>query len=366
LHGCCQRGYGISESGGIVVNILIVKTSAIGDVTHTLPALNAIRNHFPNAHISWLVEEAAQDIIRGHHALDEMFVSKRKKWIKDLMSNNYIKAIKEIYTFIRGLRNREYDLVIDFQNLLKSSMFIALVRAKKKVGYGVGMAHSEYSYIVLDHRIPAVNMDYHAVYRELILIEKLGIRVTNIEFSLPVFDSDRKDIANLLYREGALNQKPLIAINPMAKWQTKLWDLTKFSLIADQCTTWGFQVVFTGSREDTDGITEIQKMMKTCAINLCGQTSLKSLAALYERCQLLITTDTGPMHIAASLGKQVVAIFGPTAPWRTGPFGNQHAVVRLDLPCSPCFKRQCDQHDCMKKITVDLVLDAVKKKLDVL
>lgn len=348
------------------MNILIVKTSAIGDVTHTLPALNAIRKNFPNAHISWLVEEAAQDIVRGHNALNEVLVSRRKKWIKDFQSNNVLTAMKEIFTFIRCLRNRQFDLVIDFQNLLKSSMFIALTRAQKKAGYGVGMAHSEYSYVVLNHRVPAVNMDYHAVYRELILLEKLGIPVQEIDFSLPVFDKDRKDITNCLYLEGALNQKPLIAINPMAKWHTKLWNLTRFSRIADQCSEWGFQVVFTGSQQDTDGVLEIQKKMKSRAINLCGKTNLKSLAALYEKCQLLITTDTGPMHIAASLGKSVVAIFGPTAPWRTGPFGNQHAVVRVDLPCSPCFKRYCDKHDCMKQISVDLVLEAVKKMLDVL
>ena len=348
------------------MNILIVKTSAIGDVTHTLPALNAIRNHYPDAHISWLVEAASQDIVKGHHALDEVFVSKRKKWIKDLKSNNAFEAMNDALTFIRCLRNRQYDLVIDFQNLLKSSVFIALTRAKKKAGYGVGMAHSEYSYIVLNHRIPAVNMDVHAVYRELILIERLGIPVKKIEFGLPVSDSDRREISNYLYRYGALNQKQFIAINPMAKWNTKLWDLTQFSRVADQCIEWGYQVIFTGSSEDAEGVTEIQKKMKFDAMNLCGKTSLKSLAALYERSKILITTDTGPMHIAASLGKPVVAIFGPTAPWRTGPFGSQHAVVRVDLPCSPCFKKQCDSHDCMKQINVDMVLDAVKKKLDVL
>jgi len=348
------------------LNILIVKTSAIGDVTHTLPALNVIRKHYPDAHISWLVEEAAQDIVMGHHALDEVLVSKRKKWIKDFSSGNFFRAINEIGTFIRCLRSRHYDLVIDFQNLLKSSMLIALTRSKKKAGYGVGMAHSECSYIVLNHRIPAVNMDYHAVYRELMLLEKLGIPVTQIDFNLPLFESDHRDIVIQLYQKGALKQKPFIAINPMAKWETKLWDPNKFARIADQCCEWGYQVVFTGSHEDTEGITGIQKMMKSESINLSGATNLKSLSALYERSCLLITTDTGPMHIAASLGKPVVAIFGSTAPWRTGPFGNQHVVVRVDLPCSPCFKRHCDKHDCMKQISVDLVLNALKKKLDVL
>ena len=347
------------------MNILIVKTSAIGDVTHTLPALNALRDHYPHAHISWLVEEASQDIVKGHHALDQVLVSKRKYWVKEIQNGNRKKAVKEIVQFIQMLRQKKYDLIIDFQNLLKSSMFIALARSRKKAGYGVGMAHSEYSYIVLNHRVPAVPMDYHAVYRELILIEKLGIPVKRIAFDLPVFDSDRKAITDILFREGALNQMPIVAINPMAKWDTKLWDNTKFSKIADQCVSWGFQVIFTGSFDDYSGVNDIQGQMKNPSINLCGKTTLKSLAALYERSKLLITTDTGPMHIAAALGSPVVAIFGSTAPWRTGPFGSIHNVVRVDLPCSPCLKRNCSTHDCMKKISVDMVLASVQKKLDV-
>ena len=340
------------------MNILIVKTSAIGDVTHTLPALNAIRAFYPKAHISWLVEEAAQDIIRGHHALDQVLVSKRKRWMQSIQSQPF-QAFHEIIQFVRSLRNRSYDLVIDFQNLLKSSMFIALVRAKKKAGYGAGMDHSEYSYIVLNHRVPAVPMDYHAVYRELIMLERLGIPVNRISFDLPVFDSDRQSITQLLHHAGALKQKPIIAINPMATWDTKLWDLSGFAAVADQCCAWGFQVVFTGSSDDTDGVTEIQHQMKHSAIDLSGKTTLKSLAALYERSKLLITTDTGPMHIAAAIGLPVVAIFGPTAPWRTGPFGNFHSIVRQDMPCSPCFKKNCDTHDCMQKISVDTIIDAL-------
>ncbi|MBF0452094.1 MAG: lipopolysaccharide heptosyltransferase II [Candidatus Magnetomorum sp.] len=347
------------------MNILVVKTSAIGDVTHTLPALNALRDYYPHAHISWLVEEAAKDVVQGHHALDLLLISRRKHWIKEIQSGDRFKAIQEIIQFIQKLRMKKYDLIIDFQNLLKSSMFIALARAQKKAGYGVGMAHSEYSYIVLNHRVPAVSMDYHAVYRELMLLEKLGIPVQRIAFDLPVFDADRTVITDILYQEGVLNQTPIVAINPMAKWDTKLWDNSKFSIVADQCVSWGFQVIFTGSPDDNSGVKDIQSQMKHPSINLCGKTTLKSLAALYQRSKLLITTDTGPMHIAAALGQPVVAIFGSTAPWRTGPFGNSHEVVRIDLPCSPCLKKNCSTHDCMKKISVDRVLASVQKKLDV-
>jgi ADP-heptose:LPS heptosyltransferase len=100
---------------------------------------------------------------------------------------------------------------------------------------------------------------------------------------------------------------------------------------------------------------------QTDAVNLAGETSLKMLAALYEKTAFLISTDTGPMHLATAVGKPVAAIFGPTAPWRTGPFGSGHQIIRAGLACSPCFKRQCRTADCMRQISVQDVLDAVKK-----
>ena len=99
--------------------------------------------------------------------------------------------------------------------------------------------------------------------------------------------------------------------------------------------------------------------MHNSSVNLAGETSVKFLAALYNKADVVISTDTGPMHIAAAVDTPVVALFGPTAPWRTGPFGEKHTVIRGDLHCSPCLKRQCETKDCMKQITVEQVLEAV-------
>jgi len=105
-------------------------------------------------------------------------------------------------------------------------------------------------------------------------------------------------------------------------------------------------------------------MMKTSALSLAGQTNLKELAYFYSRCKLLITTDTGPMHMAAAMGCPVVALFGPTAPWRTGPYGKGHKVIRADVECSPCFKKRCDHMTCMKEISVERVFEGVKEVLE--
>jgi len=102
--------------------------------------------------------------------------------------------------------------------------------------------------------------------------------------------------------------------------------------------------------------------MKGRALNLAGETTLKELAYLYQRCVVVISTDTGPMHIAAAMDSPViVALFGPTCPLRTGPYGEKHRVIRAGLECSPCFKKRCDDMSCMKEITVDMVFEAVKE-----
>ena len=119
-------------------------------------------------------------------------------------------------------------------------------------------------------------------------------------------------------------------------------------------------IIFTGSENDKAAIEDISGMMKKRPVNLAGKTSLKELAYLYTRCKTLVTTDTGPMHIAAAMGCPVVALFGPTAPWRTGPYGQGHKVIRAGIECSPCFKKKCEHMSCMKDITVESVFNAVE------
>ena len=341
------------------MKILIVKTSAIGDVIHTLPALNALRRKYPKARIDWLVEEAAADLLIGHAAIDTVLISRRKAWILDLKQGRVLAAWRGFADFVKRLREIEYDLLIDFQGLLKSGIFVGLARAKRKVGFGKGMEHAEGSYLFLNEPIPPVNMDQHAVIRELLLLKAIGIECEEVVFALPVTNEQREKIGQLLAAQGIDPAKPLVAINPMTTWKTKHWRNERFARVADQLLEKGMAVVFSGGPQDMQGIEEIRAAMTGKAATLAGRTSLKDLAALYEMAAVLITTDTGPMHLAAAAGTPVVALFGPTAPWRTGPFGEGHRVLRAEISCSPCLKRQCDRgHVCMEQITVDKVVQA--------
>jgi heptosyltransferase I len=347
------------------VNILIVKLSAIGDVIHTLPALNAIRRHYPDAHITWLVEEAAADLVIGHRALDRVIVSGRKRWIAQLKSSRRKQAIAEIRTFWRDLRDTHYDIIIDFQSLLKSGMLVRLARGTRRIGFDKGMQHQEHSYLFLNERVPPVDMEVHALTRGLMLLESIGIYTREAVYHVPVSEVDRHRVNDLLRDQGINGRRRLVAINPMALWETKLWRSERFAALADRLVREkNIDVVFTGGPADRPAVREIVSLMAAPVTNIAGRTSLKMLAALYGQAALLVTTDTGPMHLAAAVDTKVVALFGPTAPWRTGPYGKGHRVIRVPLSCSPCFKRQCNTCRCMDLITVDAVFEGVTALLD--
>ena len=347
------------------MKILIVKLSAIGDVIHTLPALNALRSHYPQAQITWLIEEAAASLVKGHVALDRVIISRRKHWIRGLIKGPFrMENLRAIFAFIRSLRDTHYDLIIDFQQLLKSGIPVWLARGKRKAGFDRGMEHMEHSHLFLNERIPPVSMEIHALRRYLMLVQALGVPVKNVEYRIPADESDRLAVNQMLAQQGADKDRMPVAINPVAQWETKLWQNEKFAALADRLTEkYHADVIFTGGPDDIAAVNDICSRMKNSSVSLAGKTTLRQLAALYEKTAFVISTDTGPMHLAAAVGTPVIALFGPTAPWRTGPFGAGHEIIRTGVKCSPCFKRQCRQGNCicMNGIQVEDVLSAVAR-----
>ena len=340
------------------MNILIVKLSAIGDVVHTLPSLAALRKLYPESHITWVVEEASSDIIRGHPHLDRVIISRRKRWVENLKKLHDIKTtIADIRSFVKTLRDRKYDLVIDFHGLFKSSVIVLLSGGKRKLGYD---SMQELSGLFLNEKI-SEDMGKHAVDRYLDFIRYLGTDIDNPDFNIPIEEGNKIRIETLLKANYIDINEPFVAVNPVAFWDTKLWEDNKFARLCDRITKeLKYKVVFTGSKGH-GSIERIRSMMTFPSVNLEGQTTLRDLAYLYRLSGLLITTDSGPMHIAAAMNTPTVALFGPTDPSRTGPYGKGHIVVQKEMPCSPCFLKKCDTKRCMEEITVDEVFEAVEE-----
>jgi heptosyltransferase I len=332
--------------------ILLVKLSSFGDVLHALPTLEALRDAYPNAHITWLVEAAYAPLLAGHPALDEVWIAPRLRPVEFFSGSNPARLRR----LVQQLRSRSFDLVVDVQGLLKSAVWVALARSPRKVGYD---KTRELSYLALTERVPPFDPEAHAVWRYLNLAHYLGASPTLPRFRLGL--DAAADLAALI----PAADRPLAVLHPGARWASKLWPPASWAHLADWFHGRGFQVAVTGSRADRELVAAIVGQSQAPLLNLAGRTSLAQLAGILRQARIAVTTDTGAMHLAAALGTKVAALFGPTAPWRTGPFGDGHQVVRLGLPCSPCFKRQCPAPRCLNDLYPAMVAAACEKILSV-
>ncbi len=348
--------------------ILIVKLSALGDVIQTLPMAETLRRQYPEAHISWLVEEEAADLLTGHPALDQVIVSRRKSWQKRLWRGGQFRStLREVGEFVRALRKQDYDWIIDTHGLFKSGLLVFLSRGRRKIGYqhSAGIAE-EGSYFFTNERYKPLDLERPALERYLNLLDQIGVQVDQPRLQFPVEAGSLQRMEELLKARGVFS-RPLVVIHPMAKWPTKLWPGERFAALAESLSRQrGAAIVFSGSREDRGSLEHTLRRIHFIPklLNLAGQTRLKELAALFALADLVVTTDTGPMHLAAAVHAPLIALFGPTAPWRTGPYGNGHVILREPLNCSPCFKRSCTSRECMNSISLEEVLEAAEAKLD--
>ncbi|MCC6234187.1 MAG: glycosyltransferase family 9 protein [Verrucomicrobiales bacterium] len=352
--------------------VLVVRLSALGDILHTIPALTTLRRHLPSAHLAWLVEDAGAGLLEGHSDLTELHVIPRQQWARLRRSGQRWAAVREFIACLRQIRSLRFDLVIDFQGLAKSGFWISQVNCPRKAGFGPGLPRNEGAWLALNERIQPPSSEVHALDRNLRLLECLGYPRLPIRYHLPAPAAADLEAASLLHEVDLENGTRFVAINPMTRWPTKNWTPELFAATADLLVASGLPVVFTGAPGDRGSIDAITQRMQQRARRLDGRTSLPTLSAIYRRAAVLLSTDTGPMHLAAAVETPVVALFGPTAPWRTGPHGNGHRVLRLELPCSPCFKKTClatevEAHACLRRLDpreVARVVHEVVARLD--
>ncbi len=334
------------------MKILLVKLSALGDVVQALAVLPAIKAGLPYARLYWVVEEAASDLVKNHPLLEKVFVSKRKTWLKAAKQKGISSVMKEMRAFLKDLRSEYFDIILDLQGLFKSGLLVALARGKRKIGFA---NHREGSTIPLTQKLAPYDPDRHAVLRYIDAAEYIGgKRPKKISFPLPQLPSSSE-----LLQKFSIGRNFAVFI-PCARWETKLWIIDAWIDLAHKVyKTFDMEILFIGSQRDKAYVSKIISKAPF-AKSLCGETSLLSLAGLLKTASLIVTVDTGPMHLAVATGKQVVALFGPTAPWRTGPFGEGHRIIRSGLSCSPCFRKKCEHLTCMKTILPEQVFQQVK------
>lgn len=348
------------------MRVLIVKLSSIGDVTQTLPSLYLLRRGLARrakeVEIDWLVEEPSESLLKGNPLINNLIVVKNRGWVRDLSSNLRTASF---------LRSRDYDMVIDFQGLMKSALWVALSGGKRRIGFSNGR---ELSHLALNEKLPPYDPDRHAVERYLDLAEfalsegraerkKKGDvgDASRAVFHLNITDGEIKKVKDILARKGLKHGAPFFSIVSRARWRTKLWSDSSFVEFARKAVEGRtLYAVITGKAEDREQLERMREGIGDKSINLAGELDLKGLSALFHLSAFVLSVDSGPMHIAAAAGARVLALFGPTAPWRTGPYGKSHVILRKALDCSPCFRKTCSDIRCMREITVEEAVKAAE------
>ncbi len=344
-------------------HILIVKLSSIGDVVHTIPFVEVLKSNYPEIKIDWCMDRQVYSIVEDNPGINRIIISNRREWKRDLAyPSRWHWITKDIRHFVKELHKYRYDMVIDLQGLLKSGIITAICEADRKIGLD---GAREFAWLFVKETV-SVNYDQHAIDRYLQVAEYLGCSSLDWRWKLHISDREKQKMDELI-SEINHNKLPIVAINPCSRWKTKLWPVKRFSELTRRLLEMGVKPLFLGGIRDRRLIGRILNGLEDGlegAVNLAGLLSLKQIAYLYSRSNAVVSVDTGPMHIAVMAGAKVVALFGPTDPKRTGPYGEGHEIIRADLPCSPCLKKECAHVSCMKEIKVDKVLDSVIKILD--
>ena len=316
-----------------------------------MPVLDLLRRHFASAHISWLVKREWAGLVERIEGVDAVVTV-------GLGVGGWLGAVPR-------LRAARFDLAVDLQGLFRSAAMAWLSGARRRIGFANAREGSPWFY---SRRVAVPMVDMHAVDRYLLVTDDLGIeRRAAPAFRFKSILADEEAIESLLERAGIKHRTRWIAMNVGARWPTKRWPVESFGELVKQLERGGLgPVVLFGGPGDLEAAQGLCRTTERPPVNLVGQTGLGLLPPLLRRATVLITNDSGPMHIAAAVGTPVVALFGPTNPMRTGPYGNMHRVLRTGVPCSPCFSRRCanpNQLECLTSIAVPDVLNAVQQAL---
>ena len=332
-------------------NILIIKMSSLGDVLHTLPFVAELRERFPHARLTWLVHPQFSGFVPDPPMVDEVIYFDKVKFNKMSLGKKW-SCFKEMRSL---LHSRNFDLVIDMQGLFKSAVLAAISGCNNRIGYcemreGSGL---------VSKAITGVHAKDHVIERYLDVARYLGCAIKDIRFPMPDLQKEWQAVQE----KTEAVKEPYVVLVPGARWETKKWPIEYFSELAEMILRDGKQVVLAGGPEDTSLGSQITRLSPGVT-DLTGKTGLRELGALIQHSTAYISGDTGPLFIAAAMKRPLIALYGPTRPDRTGPYGSSEAVIiRAPVSCAGCLKKRCSKWICMKAITPEMVFDEYKKKV---
>lgn len=326
--------------------ILIVRLSAIGDTIYTLPVLNALRDHFPQATLGWLVSEHCSGVLRGHRSLDHL-ISVDRRWLK---------SPQRVWQVRRQLRELSFDVTLDVQGLAKSAVPAWLAGTKRRIGFVRSDREGREFSTWFNNELVSVEQP-HVIDRNLALLRPLGIQEPNVRFDIPEHPHEIEAVSQFLQKSG-LNGGYAV-VNLGAAWASKRWPADRFAEVIRYLSSrqkikcvlpWG------NAQERQDALAVANDFPGQVVV-LPERWSLTQLGSLFRRSQFFLGSDTGPLHLAAAVGTHCIALFGSSVVSRHRPFGDSHLVLCHHFVATGGEMRNTDDA-AMRLISVEEVCQA--------
>jgi len=316
--------------------ILLILHGSIGDVTRALPLATVLRNGFPRSYIAWSVEPASQPLLEHNPAIDQIILFDRGRgW-------------RAFAPFLRQIREKRFDLVLDLQRILKSGLISCATGAPLRIGFNRADA-KELNWIFNNLHIDAFDEAISKIEHYFKFTDYLGLAREAPQWDFRLTANERAAVQNHI----ASIKRSFAVLFVGTRWQSKRWFATQIARCADLLhDRYSLDVVFLGGESDRELADESMKESKTAVTNLVARTSLREAIGIIERAKLAIGPDTGLMHIAAAVRTPVISLWGATRPQRTGPYGYSDLVIQGRAPCVPCNRKRCRiGRICIQSIT---------------
>jgi lipopolysaccharide heptosyltransferase II len=331
--------------------ILIFNVNWLGDVLFSTATIRNIRRNFPESFIACIIPSRCYPVLKDNPNLDEIII---------FDENDRHKGIFERLNFVRSLREKDFDIVFLLHRSFSRALICRLAGIPKRIGHYT----KKRGFLLTQKIMPPPRDSLHRIDYYLDIIERAGLKVEDRYTEFYLSDEDTKLAQEFLNKNSVSNKDFLVAINPGGNWLSKRWPKEYWAELADKLIeSLGAKVVITGAHSDQSLAVQIKEKMKFKPIIACGVFNLKQLGALAKEASLFITADSGPMHIANSVGaKKIIAIFGPTSLEITGPYPLKNTIIlQKNVGCViPCYDLKCRDNRCMKAISPDDVIQAIK------
>lgn len=323
----------------------MARTDRIGDVVLSTPVLTALKQSFHRPFVAMLLQPYAVDVVSGHPDVDQIIIDTRPDG-------------SGFWQLARQIRKLKFDAIL----VLHPTARLALVGLVAGIPLRLGTGYRLYS-VFFNRKIylHRKKSDGHEVDLNLALVKKLGAHLDSVQFKFHVPEIARQKIASLLTEFAIQPDQPFVVLHPGSGGSAPVWPIQAFAELADQIAEHlHLPVVLTGSEKERDQVQTIWHQTKRKPFSLVGRLNIKELAALLQRCQVLVANSTGPLHLANAVGTQVVGLYCPKRPFfpeRWGPYGQADAVI------TPVLTEACEKSCCMDRISVAQVLEMITRKV---